>query len=200
MPGPFEFIGFDACLMASVEAASVLSEHADYMVASEETEPGYGWNYTEIGNFLGSNPSADGKELGKVICDSFYDDCSKIGAENGATLSVTDLSKIKSFSETFDAYAKDIYDLTYEPEKFADTARAIKSADNFGGNNKSSGYTNMVDAGGLISAGKKYSGNADKALALLSDAVVYKKRTAPITRTHRVFRCTIRSSFRVHRN
>lgn len=178
MPGPFEFIGFDACLMASVEAASVLSEHADYMVASEETEPGYGWNYTEIGNFLGSNPSADGKELGKVICDSFYDDCSKIGAENGATLSVTDLSKIKSFSETFDAYAKDIYDLTYEPEKFADTARAIKSADNFGGNNKSSGYTNMVDAGGLISAGKKYSGNADKALALLSDAVVYKKNGA----------------------
>ena len=40
MTEPFEFIGFDACLMSSVEAASLLSTHSNYMIASEETEPG----------------------------------------------------------------------------------------------------------------------------------------------------------------
>ena len=39
----FDFIGFDACLMATVENGIMLSQYADYMIASEETEPGVGW-------------------------------------------------------------------------------------------------------------------------------------------------------------
>ncbi|MGN0679423.1 MAG: clostripain-related cysteine peptidase, partial [Oscillospiraceae bacterium] len=39
----FDFIGFDACLMATAENALMLDEHADYLIASEETEPGIGW-------------------------------------------------------------------------------------------------------------------------------------------------------------
>ena len=38
-------IGFDACLMAMVENAYPLRNLADYMVGSEETEPGDGWPY-----------------------------------------------------------------------------------------------------------------------------------------------------------
>lgn len=40
-----EWIGFDACLMSSLEVASVLAPYANYMIASQETEPGWGWNY-----------------------------------------------------------------------------------------------------------------------------------------------------------
>ncbi|MCR5235609.1 MAG: hypothetical protein K6E34_00220 [Lachnospiraceae bacterium] len=40
MKGHFDFIGFDACLMATVETAYMLSPYADYMIASEEFEPG----------------------------------------------------------------------------------------------------------------------------------------------------------------
>ena len=36
----FDFIGFDACLMATAETALMLDQHADYLIASEETEPG----------------------------------------------------------------------------------------------------------------------------------------------------------------
>ena len=43
----YDFIGFDACLMATVETALVASNYADYMIASEETEPGVGWYYTD---------------------------------------------------------------------------------------------------------------------------------------------------------
>lgn len=43
---PLDLVGFDACLMATVDTASMLSDVASYMVASEETEPGNGWYYT----------------------------------------------------------------------------------------------------------------------------------------------------------
>lgn len=42
----FDFIGFDACLMATYETVLMLSDYADYLIASEETEPGTGWYYT----------------------------------------------------------------------------------------------------------------------------------------------------------
>ncbi|MBP5331979.1 MAG: hypothetical protein J6Y89_09025 [Lachnospiraceae bacterium] len=46
----FDFIGFDACLMGTIETANILTTYADYMYGSEETEPGSGWDYTEIGS------------------------------------------------------------------------------------------------------------------------------------------------------
>ena len=45
----FEFIGFDACLMGTVEAANILASYSDYMFGSEESEPGSGWDYKAIG-------------------------------------------------------------------------------------------------------------------------------------------------------
>ena len=41
----FELIGFDACLMSSIEIVNMLKEEANYLVASAEAEPGYGWDY-----------------------------------------------------------------------------------------------------------------------------------------------------------
>ena len=41
----FDFIGFDACLMATAETALMLTRHADYLIASEETEPGLHAHY-----------------------------------------------------------------------------------------------------------------------------------------------------------
>lgn len=41
----FDIIAFDACLMASVEMAYTLAPCADYLVASEETIPGDGFQY-----------------------------------------------------------------------------------------------------------------------------------------------------------
>ena len=62
MTDNFEFIGFDACLMSTIECANVLASYADYMYGSEETEPGYGWDYKEIGDYLGAHPEADGAQ------------------------------------------------------------------------------------------------------------------------------------------
>ena len=34
-----EWLGFDACLMSSVEVAACIAPYSHYMVASQETEP-----------------------------------------------------------------------------------------------------------------------------------------------------------------
>ena len=47
-PGSFDLIGFDACLMATVEVAKVIEPHAKYMIASEEIEPGHGWLWNAV--------------------------------------------------------------------------------------------------------------------------------------------------------
>ena len=43
----FDIVGFDACLMGTIETAYMLEPYADYLVASEEYEPGTGWYYSE---------------------------------------------------------------------------------------------------------------------------------------------------------
>ncbi len=45
-----DVLGFDACLMASVEVAHQLREETDFLVGSEETEGGAGWPYHKILN------------------------------------------------------------------------------------------------------------------------------------------------------
>ena len=157
MTEPFEFIGFDACLMGTVETANLMAPHANYMVASEETEPGYGWDYVAIGDYLAENPAADGAELGQVICDSFYAGCVEIGSGEEATLSVVDLSRIGDVTSAFDAYAADLYEQTQDGSDFSVIAREVEQADNYGGNNRSEGYTNMVDLAGIVEAGKDRS-------------------------------------------
>ena len=104
----FDFIGFDACLMATVETGLMLDQYADYMIASEETEPGIGWYYTDWLNDLGSNPSLSTVQMGKKIVDGFVDTCARECRGQSAPLSVVDLAELsatapealKSFSKS----------------------------------------------------------------------------------------------------
>lgn len=169
----FEFIGFDACLMGTVEAANISASYADYMIASQENEPGSGWDYTAIGNYLAKHPDSDGKALGKTVCDSFKKQCESSGDGQIATMSVTDLSRMDGLLKEFNSFAKDIYSRSEDRDVLASIVRKINAADNFGGNNRAEGYTNMVDLGGIIKACKKWSGNASTASDTLSEAVVY---------------------------
>ena len=90
----FDIIGFDACLMASVETALTLSPYADYLIASEETEPGIGWNHTRWLNELGKDPAIDTPTLGKIIADDFVETCAQKTPGQKTTLSVTDLGDL----------------------------------------------------------------------------------------------------------
>ena len=108
---PFEVIGFDACLMATVDALASVHGYSRYMVASEEQEPGCGWNYTGWVGALAKNPAMGGAALGKAICDSYVEGCQEYDAEEMATLSVADVAKAPALISAYGAYgveAKDI--------------------------------------------------------------------------------------------
>ena len=81
------WIGFDACLMASLETAIACSDYAKYMIASQETEPAAGWNY----RFLrGIAENTDGAAAGPAIVDAYMEANPDIPT---LTLSCTDLSR-----------------------------------------------------------------------------------------------------------
>lgn len=90
----FDFIGFDACLMATLETALVAEPYADYLIASEETEPGCGWYYTNWLTSLSSNPSMPALQIGKKIADDFVTVCGRSAPRQQATLSVIDLAEL----------------------------------------------------------------------------------------------------------
>ena len=92
----FDFIGFDCCLMATLENALMLSNYADYMIASEETEPGVGWYYTDWLTKLSQNTSMSTLEIGKNIVDDFVRVCNEKCAGQKTTLSVVDLAELES--------------------------------------------------------------------------------------------------------
>ncbi len=174
----YELVGFDTCLMATIDVADTFDEYANYMVASEELEPGCGWSYDLFFEALAENPSMDGAELGKVICDSFYKGCEDIGQEDGVTLSVTDLSKVKNLVEAYNAVGKEVLVSAGEDERYiTEFSRSAYSAENYGGNNDSEGYTNMVDMGDLVRNAVDdellYESGA-KLLEALDKAIVYK--------------------------
>ncbi len=108
----FDFVGFDACLMATVETALMLSDYADYMIASEETEPGVGWYYTNWLTRLSADTSMPTAEIGKNIVDDFVDMCAKKCPGQKATLSVTDLSEAQmTVPEKLSSFSKNTSDL-----------------------------------------------------------------------------------------
>lgn len=92
----FDFIGFDACLMATVENGLMLTNYADYMIASEETEPGVGWYYTNWLTKLSNDTSMATIEIGKNIVDDFVDVCAQKCQGQQTTLSVVDLAELEA--------------------------------------------------------------------------------------------------------
>ena len=92
-----DFIGFDACLMATIETATVLAPYAEYMVASQELEPGNGWNYQYIINSLSTNPNLKTAQLLEGIAKSYIDTYSSQPYLQ-ATLSVIALNKVDALN------------------------------------------------------------------------------------------------------
>ncbi len=105
----FDFIGFDACLMATAETAFMTEKYADYLIASEETEPGIGWYYTNWLSALGRNSSLPTLEIGKNIVDDFVGTCAKQCRGQKTTLSVIDLAEFaNTVPECMSGFAQSI--------------------------------------------------------------------------------------------
>jgi hypothetical protein len=67
----FELIGFDACLMSTIEVLAAVQPHARYEVASQEVEPALGWAYASFLIDLAFDPNQDGADLARSIVASY---------------------------------------------------------------------------------------------------------------------------------
>ena len=174
---PFELIGFDACLMATYDTVNTLDGLTRYVTASEEVEPGIGWNYTGWVGALAENPAMGGAKLGQVICDTYMSACESYWADDTATLSVIDLSKLPYLRNAYESFGLEALRAAHKNPRnfFANFGRGAAQAENYGGNTRQTGYTNMVDIVDLAKGNKAILPNtADKLIGAVEDAVIYK--------------------------
>ncbi len=147
---PLELVGFDTCLMATVDTAYTFCDLSRYLVASEETEPANGWYYSRWLQALADDPSMDGAALGRVICDAYYEGCEDVGTEENATLSVTDLSRLAPLLDAYETFgAQALAAAAEDPGFLSRFRREADLSENYGGNTREQGYTNMVDMGAI---------------------------------------------------
>lgn len=89
----FDIMGFDVCLLGHIETAYQLSRVSDFLVSSEKTEPGDGWEYGSLAEVLSKKPTIYPREFAAEIVKSYGNYYTKRGS-NG-TLSAIDLDKLK---------------------------------------------------------------------------------------------------------
>lgn len=99
-----DVIGFDACLMATYETAAHMQYYADFMVASEELEPGLGWNYAWL-DALGENPALDAQGIGVAIADAYMEACLDENPDDYLSMSVLYLPAMDYLVSTMETYA-----------------------------------------------------------------------------------------------
>ena len=101
----FDLIGFDTCLMQDFDLAYRLEPYTDYFLASEESESGFGWNYTLGFSELAKDPGLSTEQFGTYMISSFdpYNTISKNGTpDTSSTLSLLDMTYVKPAHEKLD--------------------------------------------------------------------------------------------------
>ncbi|MCF0115977.1 MAG: peptidase C11, partial [Erysipelotrichaceae bacterium] len=131
----FDVIGFDACLMANLETAVAVAPYADYLIASEETEPGAGWYYTGFLSTLAKNTSTDTLTIGKQIVDEFVADNNK-QRQQLTSLSVIDLGEFDALVPSkLTGFAKNL-NQSIASEDFATLSKARGGTKEYGASNR----------------------------------------------------------------
>ncbi len=139
----FDIIGFDACLMASVETAAVVKDYSNYMVASEEIEPSGGWDYIKLAEAFAK--ATDTLEVGKAICDSYMGKCKEKDKDLYATLSVFDLSQTDYMISQMAFVTSSLIANDIGSENASTVISAMNNCEKFGGDNSYQGAANMLD-------------------------------------------------------
>ncbi len=147
-----DIMGFDTCLMGNVETASAIGKNASYMIASEETIPGPGWNYTEFINYICQHPDCTPADLGVVVCDSYYQKYVNLGMSDGVTLSLIDLSYVDELSNAFCSLGKVFYESTYSTDNMTTIFQAMPNTESYGNYELDDGsmISNLYDLGDFI--------------------------------------------------
>ena len=167
LPGKLDWIGFDACLMGTLEVACAVQPYAQYMIASQSTEPGYGWNYSFLKQL---DRDQNGADTGKRIVDAYFDQY--IDLPDTLTMSCINLGQLTPLLSEMDAFFGPIADGITE-EQFPNLYRQSLSTIGFGRAASSDEISlDLVDLGDLVLHIEDVSGHQAALLDALNNAVV----------------------------
>ncbi len=93
-----DMVGFDACLMGMIEVAHAMRNVANYVVGSEELEPGDGWPYDTILRDLVGTPSLGAQQLAGLIVVKYGS-----AYTHGITQASVDVSKLDNLCTKIDS-------------------------------------------------------------------------------------------------
>ena len=161
-----DIVSFDACLMGTMETAYTFSQYADYLIASEETEPGDGWYYTDTMKALSDDPAMSSEELGARLIDDYGD----YYANTGVTLSLIDLRVIPKLYKACTSYYQSADQELTEQQGFTQLSSARSGSRSY-----ADGEYEQVDLADYVQR-TDVSGGEDVVRALF-EAVRYRNKS-----------------------
>ena len=126
-----DFVGFDACLMGSIESASLWKDYAHYLVGSEELESGRGWDYSFLSTL---NETDDARTIVSSIVEAYgkyYEENRSEFFNPDVTLAAMDLSKADALIDSTNALLTAMTN-GIEAGDYADVNRARAKTKAFG--------------------------------------------------------------------
>lgn len=166
-----DIVGFDACLMATYEMAAHMAGYADYMVASEELEPGIGWNYYGWLGQLADDPGMDSADIAVSIADQFMSACLEDNPNDYLSQSVINLEAIPAFREQLETYAAYLTDALSNGQ-LPTISRSRQRMYSFG--KFSDASSDQVDFMAFLDATRQFAPNmASQLEASYSDCIYY---------------------------
>ncbi len=168
-----DLLGFDACLMATYEVASELAPYADRLLASQELEPGHGWDYGTL-RLLNDNPGTDVDTLGKALIDGFEAQAKAQDTSAEITLSLVDLTEMGAVDAAMNEFTTALTARAAALGPIIGRERAKVLS--FGRNPDPANDTHMVDLGILVSEigidALDVSDQADTVIRAINDSVI----------------------------
>ncbi len=168
-----DLLGFDACLMATYEVASELAPVARRMIASQELEPGHGWDYRSLA-LLAERPDTDVDELGREILNGFRDQAKAEGTADSITLHLLDLTMMPALDSAMASFATAIDERVAAVAPVLGATRADTLE--FGRSPDPVESTHMADLGQLVAAigveALDLAPQADQVTRALNDVVL----------------------------
>ena len=147
-----DWVGFDACLMGSLECMSIWEPFASYYIGSEELEPGDGWDYSFLSVL---NETADPLEIAGSVIDHFkayYEANRTEYYDPDITLSCSDLSILPEVENALGMLSSSMAE-QLETGGYARVSKVRSAAKSFGlleGSRGEEDYSyDLVDLGNL---------------------------------------------------
>lgn len=162
-----EFLGFDACLMGSVEVLAQLKEFADYLVFSQEIEPGEGWDYKTLCSQYGT---VDTETFLNNLLDAYYAKYENSAKSDQITLSYVRTERADALLSAFDGFFKEM-SLIVEEKGLLNSVKASEKAYSFGGRTEKEQYTNNIDLLGYLNEITLVPEAVSKVKSALADCV-----------------------------